>query len=82
MGYDHYHCRLTEYPVTINESILSQYVFLKHDYYEYHQPINHTYHDIIYNRELFPYCKDESDNIIPVTDNSWNKDTSPWKKCI
>lgn len=87
MGFSHNHCRLTPYPIQIdNSTVLSHYLEYKYEYYQLKQPKDHIFNDILYNRNLYPYCYDNELNdteigrIIPLENNKWDKNTSPWNK--
>lgn len=82
MGVSHNRCRLTPYPVAVNESLYNIYTDLEADWFINGKPKNDIVYEIINNRELYPYCHDENNIRIELDDISWNQHTSPWKTGI
>lgn len=83
-GASHYRCRLTPYPVAVNETIYNMYTDLEMDWYIADKPTDSVVYDIIYNRDEFPFCHydDNVSAVIPLDDKSWNHKTSPWNTRI
>lgn len=78
----HYRCRVTQFPVAVSEEIFTNYSTLEILYYRNGEPDSSLVHEVIHNREKFPFCSDESGSIIPLSNPKWNQKTSPWKKSI
>lgn len=83
-GKIHQRCRLTEYPISVNRSIYDDYSDMELEWFINGKPNDSIVYDIVYNRDLFPFCHYDNDisNIIQLDDENWNKYTSPWKESI